>query len=303
MMRRAAVLGHPISHSKSPALHNAAYRVLGFDAEYTAVDVDEPELTAFMAGVRREPAWCGLSVTMPLKRAMVSEVDECVGAAAELGVLNTVVVTTDADGATRLTGHNTDVMGIINALRHAAGLPTLHGVPGDGSTLGRRAAILGAGGTSAAAIAALSRLGHRDVVLFARDESRAAEAFGAADASGVRLSLLPYDSATGSLAEYDVVISTLPPRAADGLAAQLVDRGSAPSPGDAPPVLLDVAYEPWPSALAAAWSARGGTVVPGLEMLLYQAVEQVLLFTGNGPEKAPRVIDAMCDAVNAPRRG
>ena len=59
----------------------------------------------------------------------------------------------------------------------------------------------------------------------------------------------------------------------------------------------------WPSALASAWSARGGAVVPGLEMLLYQAVEQVLLFTGNGPEKAPRVIDAMCDAVNAPRRG
>ena len=98
-------------------------------------------------------------------------------------------------------------------------------------------------------------------------------------------------------------MSTLPPRAADGLAARLLEQGSAAPDGDGPPVLLDVAYEPWPSALASAWSARGGTVVPGLEMLLYQAVEQVLLFTGNGPEQAARVIDAMCDAVNAPRRG
>lgn len=303
MMRRAAVLGHPISHSKSPALHTAAYRELGFGAEYTAVDVDVPELPAFMAGVRTDPQWCGLSVTMPLKKAMVTEVDECVGAAAELGVLNTVVFDRDDDGGTRLTGHNTDVMGIVNALRHAAGLATLHGTSGDGVALGHRAAVLGGGGTSAAALAALARLGHRDVELFVRDESRAAEALGAAQACGVRLSVLPYGAAAERLAECDVVVSTLPPRAADGLAAQLLERGSGAGPGAGPAVLLDVAYDPWPSALASAWSARGGTVVPGLEMLLYQAVEQVLLFTGKGPEVAARVMDAMCDAVNAPRRG
>ena len=303
MTRRAAVLGHPISHSKSPVLHAAAYRVLGFDAEYTAVDVDVPELAGFMAGVRTDPRWSGLSVTMPLKKAMVSEVDECVGAAAELGVLNTVVFETTGDGGVRLTGHNTDVMGIVNALRHAAGLPTLHGASGDGVALGHRAAVLGGGGTSAAAIAALARLGHHDVELFVRDESRAAEALGAAQACGVRLSVLSYDSAAERLPVCDVVVSTLPPRAADGLAAQLLEQGGRTAPGAGPSVLLDVAYDPWPSALAAAWSARGGAVVPGLEMLLYQAVEQVLLFTGKGPEVAARVMDAMCDAVNAPRRG
>ena len=67
-------------------------------------------------------------------------------------------------------------------------------------------------------------------------------------------------------------------------------------------MLLDVAYDPWPSRIAAAWQDAGGTVVPGLEMLLYQAVEQVRHFTGLGEAVPAEVIDVMCDAVGAPRR-
>ena len=96
MTFRAAVLGHPISHSKSPALHRAAYARLGVDIEYTAIDVTVPDLPAFMETVRGEPGWRGLSVTMPLKTAMVSEVDEVRGVAGILGVVNTVVF--EADG-------------------------------------------------------------------------------------------------------------------------------------------------------------------------------------------------------------
>ncbi|MDP5226057.1 MULTISPECIES: shikimate dehydrogenase [Arthrobacter] len=297
MSRRAAVLGHPISHSKSPLLHAAAYRALGFDAEYTAIDVDEPELASFMRRVRQDPSWCGLSVTMPLKKAMMGLVDEHTVAATDLGVLNTVTFTPGADGP-HLRGHNTDVMGIVNALRHASGMSSLHGADVSDLKVGTRPAILGGGGTSTAAIAALARLGHDAVTLFVRDPARIAEARKAAGASGVNLDVRAYDGAAEQLPGFDVVISTLPPRAADPLAA-----GLAPGAETGERVLLDVAYDPWPSALASAWSARGGVVVPGLEMLLYQAVEQVLLFTGTGPEAAGRVIDAMCDAVNAPRRG
>ena len=90
MSLRAAVLGHPIGHSKSPALHRAAYQQLGLDISYTAIDVTEDLLPALMRLVRDQPGWCGLSVTMPLKNARVAEVDEIRGVARTLGVVNTV---------------------------------------------------------------------------------------------------------------------------------------------------------------------------------------------------------------------
>ena len=104
------------------------------------------------------------------------------------------------------------------------------------------------------------------------------------------LSAVPPESA-------DVVISTLPPRAADGLASELAGM-QARTAG----VLLDVAYDPWPSRIASVWQDGGGSVVPGLEMLLYQAVEQVRLFSRRGEEVNAAVIDVMCDAVGLPRR-
>ena len=124
MTLRAAVLGHPISHSKSPALHRAAYAHLGVDMDYSAIDVPEDALPVFMArvreDVRRGEGWRGLSVTMPLKSGMVREVDEVRGVARDLGVINTVAFERPAPGstagATRLIGYNTDVAGIVNAL-------------------------------------------------------------------------------------------------------------------------------------------------------------------------------------------
>lgn len=305
MTLRAAVLGHPISHSKSPALHRAAYAHLGVDMDYSAIDVTEDELPAFMARVREDvrhgEGWRGLSVTMPLKSGMVREVDEVRGVARELGVINTVAFERpspgDTSGATRLVGYNTDVAGIVNALRHA------------GAVSAPTAVVLGGGGTSAAAVAALKELGAPDVEIFVRDVTRAAEARAAAAALGLPLRVLPLAGAAAAVARADVVISTLPPRAADPLAGDLAElfaqRTGEPSretAGLRPGVLLDVAYDPWPSRIAAAWQEAGGTVIPGLEMLIYQAVEQVRHFTGVGEAVPAEVIDVMCDAVGAPRR-
>ncbi|KUM32957.1 shikimate dehydrogenase [Arthrobacter sp. EPSL27] len=303
MTLRAAVLGHPISHSKSPALHRAAYARLGMEMDYTAIDVTEDALPAFMAGVREDVrqvgSWRGLSVTMPLKTGMLKEVDEVRGVARALGVVNTVAVEPaapgDTNGATRLVAYNTDVAGIVNALRYA------------GATSAPKAAVLGGGGTSAAAVAALKELDAPSADVFVRDVSRAAEAKAAAAAVGLPVQILPLGGAAAALAAADVVISTLPPRAADPLADDLAQlfgqRGSGSSLEAARPgVLLDVAYDPWPSRIAAAWQEAGGTVVPGLEMLIYQAVEQVRHFTGLGDAMPAEVIDVMCDAVGAPRR-
>jgi len=281
---KAAVLGHPISHSQSPALHRAAYARLGVDIGYSAIDVTVPQLPAFMEAVRAEPGWRGLSVTMPLKTAMVAEVDEVRGVAGILGVVNTVVFESNGT-STRRIGYNTDVAGIVNAVRHA------------GVASAPSAVILGGGGTAAAAIAALKDLGAPSTDVYVRDTGRAAEARAAAEGVGLPIRVLPLSGAATAMAAADVVISTLPPRGADTLADELAGL-HAVTPG----VLLDVAYDPWPSRIASVWQGGGGAVVPGLEMLLYQAVEQVRFFSGLGGDVTADVIDVMCDAVGAPRR-
>ena len=295
MTLRAAVLGHPISHSKSPALHRAAYAYLGVDFAYTAVDVTEAALPGFMRQVRDEVradgGWRGLSVTMPLKTAMVAEVDEVRGVARALGVVNTVAFESDGPDfdQTQLIAYNTDVAGIVNALRYA------------GAASAPTAVVLGGGGTAAAAIAALKELGAVSADVFVRDVGRATEARAASAAVDLPVQVLPLAGAAAAVAAADVVISTLPPRAADELAgelaAELREEGAA-----RPGVLLDVAYDPWPSRIAGAWQEAGGAVVPGLEMLIYQALEQVRHFTGLGEAMPAGVIDVMCDAVGAPRR-
>ncbi|MFJ4229515.1 shikimate dehydrogenase [Paenarthrobacter nicotinovorans] len=282
MTLRAAVLGHPISHSKSPALHLAAYAKLGLDIGYSAIDVMVDRLPAFMESLRGDESWCGLSVTMPLKTAMIREVDEVRGAGAQLGVINTVVFEHDGGGVRR-AGYNTDVAGIVESVRHAGVASAPH------------AAILGGGGTSAAAVAAVHELGAGHVDVFVRDASRASDAEAAAAAVGISLAVRPLTEAATAVAAAELVISTFPPRAADGLAEEL-----ASLPGTGAGVLLDVAYDPWPSRIAEVWSGHGGAVVPGLEMLMYQAAEQIRLFSGRDVDAA--VIDVMCDSVGLPRR-
>ena len=291
--RRAAVLGHPIGHSKSPLLHRAAYEYLGFHCAYDALDVREENAAAFAATLRDpDPAdrqWAGLSVTMPLKAALLPAMDRLTEMAAALRVLNTVTFEY-TDAGVVLTGHNTDVAGIVRALRHA------------GTRTDPRIAVLGAGGTACAAVAAAGMLDAAAVDVYARGFRAAADGTVAVQAAGSRtgtsVALHPWEEAAAACATADVVISTLPPRAADplaeSLAAAAVDRTGA--------VLLDVAYDPWPSRIAQEWSEAGGRIVPGLEMLLYQAVEQVRLFAGNKFRDEAAVINVMCDAVGAPRR-
>ena len=187
MTLRAAVLGHPISHSKSPALHRAAYAHLGVEHGLRGHRRDRGSAAGVYGTGPGGPAagegWRGLSVTMPLKSGMVREVDEVRGVARGLGVVNTVAFEAppagDGAGPTRLVGYNTDVAGIVNALRHA------------GAASAPSAVVLGGGGTAAAAVAALKELGAPDADIYVRDVSRAAEAKTAAAAVGLAIRVLP----------------------------------------------------------------------------------------------------------------
>lgn len=286
MTRQAAVLGHPIAHSLSPLLHTAAYGHLGLDAEYRRVDVAQESLEDFLGGEGAAEDWLGWSVTMPLKAAMVRATDHISARVTALGVLNTVVhrpagpEAGNSGGAGRpggghmLYGENTDVDGIVAALGEAGLHP---GASAERACFG----IIGAGATATAALAAAAELGYTHVRSYVRSVQRGLELAPVAAALGLRLSVselseLPEDLRAGredpDRVRLDAVVSTLPPRAADELSLTL-PRLDRPIP------LLDVAYDPWPSALASSWEAYGGRVVSGLVMLLHQAVKQVELFS------------------------
>ena len=296
-LRRAYVLGHPIAHSLSPALHRAAYDFLGeANLEYDRRDTLPDDLPAIMRGVRHPdgtedaPYIAGLSVTMPLKTAVIQYCDELSETARVTGAVNTVYPRGD-----KVLGDNTDVIGIVNALRHAGLEP---------QPLKDSAAIVGGGATAISALTALHQLGYSRVSVYARSLHKLGSVQEAADRLGVQLEQISLAELPQNLAErgHHPVVSTLPARAADEWASQL--SGLKGASATHRPVLLDVAYNPWPSVLASAWEANGGTVVSGLEMLLYQAVEQVLLFTGRElqPAELMGLINAMCAAVDlAPR--
>ena len=254
--RRAAVLGKPIAHSLSPVLHRAAYAELGLTGwSYDRFEVDEAELPGFFE--KLGPEWAGLSLTMPLKRAVIPLLDEISETAASVDAVNTVVF--GADGRKR--GDNTDIPGMVAALRE-------HGIEEVES-----AAILGAGATASSALAALSRVCTGEVVAYVRSEPRAAEMRQWGRRLDVDVRTADWSEAAEAL-RAPLVIATTPAGATDALAAAVPER---------PATLFDVLYEPWPTELAARWSMYGGAVVGGLDLLVHQAVLQVEQMTGRTP--------------------
>lgn len=260
---RAAVLGSPIEHSLSPVLHRAAYRELGLvDWSYDRFEIDEAALPGFVAGLG--PEWAGCSLTMPLKRAVIPLLDEISDTAASVEAVNTLVLTEDG----RRIGDNTDIPGIVAALRERG----VDEVPA--------AAVLGAGATASSALAALARICTGEITAYVRSSARADEMRRWGERLGVDVRTADWSRAAEAL-HAPLVIATTPAGATDALAA------AVPA---APGALFDVLYEPWPTALAAAWSGRGGTLLGGLDLLVHQAVLQVEQMTGaaSGPLAAMR---------------
>lgn len=291
---RCGVWGSPIDHSLSPVLHRAAYAALGLrDWTYDRRDVDEPGFPAALAAL--DPSWRGLSLTMPLKEAALAASASAGDAARATGAANTLV----RRGA-GWHAENTDVHGIRAALA-AAGVQRVD-----------TALVVGSGATARSAVAALASTGARSVTFMVRGDARA-DTLAQARAAGLLVDVVPL----GRWRAADVVVSTVPPEAVTGIHAlgsghPGADRADGRRDGrrdgrgdgvadDAQPrdghhrtTLLDVVYGGGPTALETAARTAGWTVVPGVEMLLHQATEQVRIMTGR---RAP--VEAMRAALAA----
>ncbi|WP_082951691.1 shikimate dehydrogenase [Mycobacterium sp. 852002-51057_SCH5723018] len=251
--RKAAVLGSPIAHSRSPQLHLAAYRALGLhDWTYERIECGADELPGVVGGFG--PEWVGVSVTKPGKFAALRFADERTERAALVGSANTLVRTPAGWRA-----DNTDIDGVSGAVASIGGASGW-------------ALVCGSGGTAPAAVVGLARLGATGVTVVARDREKGERLVDL----GTRIGLATRFCGLGSGALADevsaaeVLVSTIPADVAARYAGTFA----------AIPVLLDAVYDPWPTPLAAAVPAAGGRVISGLQMLLHQAFAQVEQFTG-----------------------
>lgn len=275
---RLAVLGQPISHSKSPVIHTAAYAALDLSWEYEAIECGEQGLEALLAS--RGAEWRGFSLTMPLKeeaRRIASVVDPV---AEESGVVNTLLrLTSDTSGVSQWAGFNTDVAGLAAAISNA-GLDATHTV------------VIGSGATAISAVLAARKLGAAKVTLLARNAEALSDLVTRFDGTSQQGSdtVLEVQAATfaglaqevgadGSpsqdvFAGSTLVISTLPGPASAALSLPV---GAERTP------LFDVAYDPWPSPLATRWRLAGGEAHAGLDMLIEQALVQIRIFVNGDP--------------------
>jgi shikimate dehydrogenase len=261
-VRRAAVIGSPITHSLSPVLHNAAYAALGLDWEYTRLECTEEQVPQLVSSLG--PEWAGLSCTMPTKRAALAFATSVTDRAAAVGAANTLVRTDSGWHA-----DCTDVDGVVGALREK------------GFTTGSRGVVIGAGGTATAVLAGFAAMGLSSVSVVVRDPSRAEEAVATAARVGLSAEVLALSSVdlAALAAGSDVLVSTVPAEATVALASSLALA----------PYVLDVIYHPWPTPVASAVEQAGTRLATGLDMLLHQAFGQVELFTGKpAPQEAMR---------------
>jgi shikimate dehydrogenase len=261
---RAGVIGRPVGHSLSPLLHRAAYAALDLtDWTYDALDLGAEDLPVLLAGLGQE--WRGFSVTMPCKQAAVEVADVVDPLPRVLQAANTLLHTDEGWRA-----ENTDVYGIGMALQ-LAGVESVS-----------RAAIVGAGGTAAAAAVALAELGAEQVDVVVRAPDRAGDLLRVLDVLGVATTVQRIAEAT---LEAPLVVSTVPIEAQP----DLLDLAWGPRHR-----VLDVLYAPWPTPLAHRVTEVGGRVVSGLEVLFWQATAQVELMTG-----LPAPVEAMRAALEA----
>ena len=272
------MIGHPIAHSLSPAMHRAAYRGLGLDWSFDAVDVASDGLADFMAGL--DESWRGLAVTMPHKQELagLGEPDELVRL---LGVANTWVRTTSGPVV-----RNTDAPGVCDVLRQAG----VHQVSS--------VTVLGAGATARSVLAGATRLGVRSATIVSRSRVRSQQTLTLASALGVTAHWQPLDE---PLAPADLLVSTLPRQAFDEgehcppdfdggeHRSPGSDEGEHRSPGTplrasravtCAPVVFDVVYDPWPPVLLDLARQENKVCIDGLDLLAAQGRRQVEIMTG-----------------------
>lgn len=249
--RRLAVIGHPVAHSRSPAMQNAALRELNLDDQwhYGALDIAPAELEARLRELATGGEYAGLNVTVPHKEAALAVADTSSAAAREIGAANTLVF--GAAGA--IHAENTDAPGLIDAIAE--------------SVRGKSALVLGAGGAARAVVWALRGEG-ADVSIWARRPeaaARLADEFGVAAWSG------------GQTASFELIVNASAAGLGDGAAlkhlpVEVADLHSAQT-------LVDMVYASQPTDLTQAAQEAGCRVVDGLEILVRQGARSLTIWT------------------------
>ena len=267
MTKRAGVIGHPLSHSKSPAIFNAAFKAAGIDATYEAWDTPAETLEGRIEALRGTD-FLGANVSIPHKQAVLELIDGAVGDASKIGAVNTIV---HSEG--KLIGHNTDVAGFARALKEDAKF----------DAHGKRTMILGSGGAARAVALALVEAKASVIFVVGRRPK---------NVEGVVLTLKQItppgttiswaywgDGAfRRSMMQADLVVNCTPV----GVAGTETE-GQSPVPEDLiqpSATFFDVVYNPVETPLVRAARAQGSSAASGLGMLVYQAAESFKLWTG-----------------------
>jgi shikimate dehydrogenase len=246
MTTKFAVVGSPISHSLSPALHNKAYEFLKLNFEYGSFDVPEAHLGSFVP----TSTLAGLSVTMPLKKEAFDFATRALGDALVTRVANTLIFIDQ-----EWVAYNTDVFGITMALSSVSYPEQIH--------------ILGSGSTATSALLAISKLyPSAKACIMARNENQAKVLMSFGESLGLACSTSSLSAA--SVLSSDLVLSLVPAGVLDSFWEHMADSEQIPRG-----VLFDSSYSPWPSSAVKAWRSES---ISGINMLVWQAVAQVELF-------------------------
>lgn len=259
--RLAAVIGHPIRHSLSPTILDAAFRAAGLDWVYVAFDVPDGQGAAAVAAMRTLGLG-GLSVTMPHKAAVAAACDELTAVARALGAANCLYWQ-----GTTLCGDSTDGVGLLDSLRLDEGI----------DPAGAHCVIVGAGGAGRAVAHALGTAGAARVVIVNRSPGPAEHAARLAGPVGVV-------GAPPDVADADIVVNATPL----GMGTVVATDGSEPLPFDvdlltSAQVIVDLIYDPATTPLLAAAHGRGARTVNGLGMLIHQAAHAFRRWTSEEP--------------------
>lgn len=269
------LIGAPIAHSASPAMHERAAEALGLRGHYQLIEVagaDATALSKMLEGVRRL-GFAGVNVTFPYKEAVVPLLDALAPGAAAMGAVNTVIV---KDG--RLIGHNTDTTGFARAVA-----PLL-------TRTDNAVAVIGAGGVGKAIAFALASLKVSDIRIFDSEPARAEKLASLLNTAGAKVVTSiegALDGATGLV---------------NGTPVGMLPNRNTP----VPPALLradlwvaDAVYSPLITPLLAAAQEKGALIMTGRELAIYQAADAFELFTGLAP--STEIMGEAFDAVMAAR--
>jgi shikimate dehydrogenase len=275
MTRKACVIGWPVSHSRSPLIHGYWLKRYGIDGSYERVAVPPPGLSAFLSALV-EKGYAGCNVTLPHKEDAFRAVRIADGATLRLRVVNTVF---HRDG--ELWGTSTDGEGFLASLEAQVR---------DWRADDRTVVILGAGGAARAVVGALLDAGSRRILVANRTVARAAEL---RRDFGPRVEPHDWKNVENLLENTDLLVNT----------TSLGMTGQPPLPLDLrklprSSIVTDIVYTPLETDLLARARARGNVVVPGLGMLLHQAVRGFELWFGRRPEVTPELYELVARDVD-----